>query len=441
VQFVITLKKELLKQGITLLAFSLNPAHGREWENRGMTDYVILPEYNEEVDIEWAADFARKLGIYNFRSLFQTEQIFHDLSENFCQKKFAKYIHSVEKLKNTHKARFYCTYGGDEFDHNVFRLYTRMQSGRSIYFQQSNMKNRIVLFENEDRYWKIPQNKISPPDANELKMLREYLSEYLKNKTILWAAPEDRDIRWQWNYIPRFFKRIKKSRGFFKDKPSLTNTYISKVFLKRLINRSMAERYYSDAGSFIKGETPFVYFPLHYPKDSQLTLRGKPFLNQLSIVETVSRYVPYPYTLLVKEHPHARGWYPASDIRKMAALPNVKLVHPFTNSHGLIPNAKAIVAINSSVGYEAIMYKKPVIAMGRSFYRGQGVTIDVDALYELETAFQNSESFALTEHDVLNFLWKIRYFSYESLGLFEKSKSNAINIATILSDFVKNNLN
>jgi capsule polysaccharide export protein KpsC/LpsZ len=122
----------------------------------------------------------------------------------------------------------------------------------------------------------------------------------------------------------------------------------------------------------------------------------------------------------------------------MAALPNVKLVHPFTNSHELIPNAKAIVAINSSVGYEAIMYKRPVIAMGRSFYRDQGVTIDVDALYELEDAFQKIESFALTEADVLNFLWKIKYFSYESSGLHEKSESNAINIAEILSDFIQN---
>jgi hypothetical protein len=419
------------------MAFSLNHEHGTEWDKRGMQDYVILPEHNDRVDVKWAANYAKSLGLHNFRSLYQTEQIFYDLSEDFCQKKMASYIHALENLKNTSKARFYCTFGGDEFYHNIFRLYSRMQGGRNIYMQPSNMKNRIVIFENEDRYWSIPKTKIPEPDSKEIKILRKYLSDYISNKTILWASPEERDLKWQWNYIPRFLKRIKKSWQSRHDRPASTNAYKGKVFLKRFINRSIAKRYYNNAYPFINGEIPFIYFPLHYPKDSQLTLRGKPFLNQLSIVETVSRYVPYPYILLVKEHPHARGWYPAWEIKKMNSLPNVKLIHPFTNSHELIPHAKAIVAINSSVGYEAILYKKPVIAMGRSFYRGQDVTIDVGSLYELEDAFERIDSFTLSDENVLKFLWRINYFSFEASNLHEKSKKNALDISNALSGYMK----
>ena len=74
---------------MTIMVFSLNPAHAVEWEKKGMKDYIILPEYNGKVDIAWAASFVRDLGIYNFRSLFQTEQIFYDLSEKYCQEKMS----------------------------------------------------------------------------------------------------------------------------------------------------------------------------------------------------------------------------------------------------------------------------------------------------------------------------------------------------------------
>jgi capsule polysaccharide export protein KpsC/LpsZ len=103
----------------------------------------------------------------------------------------------------------------------------------------------------------------------------------------------------------------------------------------------------------------------------------------------------------------------------------------------LIPHAKAIVAINSSVGYEAILYKKPVIAMGRSFYRGQDVTIDVGSLYELEDAFERIDSFTLSDENVLKFLWRINYFSFEASNLHEKSKKNALDISNALSGYMK----
>lgn len=436
VEFFIHLKNELKKHNKSIMVFSLNPAHATAWEKLGMKDYVILPKYDGPVDINWAASFAKSLGISNFRSLFQTEQIFYDLSASFCQHKMAQYIHAVEQLRDAPKAKFYLTYGGDEFDHNAFRLFSRMMGGRSIYMQPANMAGRIAFFENEDRYWDMPTKSLTPPGDSDKQKLLEYMEKYTAQKTILWGSPQERDVKWKWNYPVRMLKRIRKSRKARLENPKSTNTRIAKVLIKRTINRFLSKRYYVPAISFIEGKEPFVYFPLHYPKDSQLTLRGKPFLNQASIVETVSRYVPYPYTLLVKEHPHARGWYDVSDIKKMQSLPNVKLIHPFTNSHDLIPKAKGIVAINSSVGYEGIMYRKPVIAMGRSFYRNQGVTIDVQSLYELEQAFEEMESFSLATEDVLGFLWKVKSNSYESPNIFEKSANNAVLMAAGLGAFL-----
>jgi hypothetical protein len=440
VDWFIDLKKAFESAGISVMAFTLNNEIGRVWQEKGMHDYIVLPEYNGSIDIPASAAFAKNLGITNFRSLYLTQQIFWDLSEEFCQNKVASYIHALRSLKEFPKARFYWTFGGDEFDHNCLRLLSRMHGGRTIYSQPTNMPGRIAIFENEDRYWKIPDTNLPEPDEKEIQLLKDYITDYIGKKTILWGDPLDRDLKWDWDYPIRFVKRIKKSWESRDLRPQTTNSYTIKQFLSRIYNRNGSKHFYSSADKFINDEEPFIYFPLHYPKDSQLTLRGKPFLNQVSIVETVSRYVPYPYTLLVKEHPLARGWYPVSDIKKMASLPNVKLIHPFTNSHDLIPNAKAIIAINSSVGYEGILYRKPVITMGKSFYRDQGVTIDVESLYELEQAFEQMDSFVLTENEVLNFLWRMKYFSYSVISYFDNSKENIKYIVAAIKHFLENRL-
>lgn len=420
VEWFIDLKQEFEKNGITVMAFTTNPELGIEWDKRSMHDYIVLPEYHGKINVPDAANFVNSLGFNNFRSLYQTPQFFYDLKENFCQQKMAGYVHALQGISSNFRAKVYLTFGGDEFDHNCLRILSRMHKGRTIYSHICNLPDRFVLFENEERYWKIPNRSIPQPNNEDLESIRNYIRNYIGSKNILWGDPKETDVKWKWAYPLKIIKRIPRSLKLKKSNPQSSNWVIVKDFLKRVVRRFISKGYYMNISTFVNGNVPFVYFPLHYPKDSQLTLRGKPFLNQASIVETVSRYLPYPYILLVKEHPHARGWYKISEIKRMSKLPNVRLIHPFTNSHIIIPKSKAIIAINSNVGYEGIMYKKPVITMGKSFYKGQGLTIDVDSLYDLENAFEQMETFILDDLEVLKFIWKMKSFSYPLKDYFNK---------------------
>lgn len=435
VDFFIHMKSELEKHGIKTIAFSLNPQMGELWKNRGMNDYIILPQYNGIPDVDWATQFAKSLGIHNYRSLYLTEKIFSDFDEKYCIQKMARLIHGVSFLKDSPKAKLYCTFPGDEFDHNTFRLLSRLHGGHTIYVTATNMAGRIAIFENEDRYWNIPKKPIMEPKDDDICQLKQYINEYTTKKTILWGDPKDRDIKWEWNYPIRFLKRSAKSFKTRNISPQWTNVKSLRSYILRAYRRYACNKYYTDRNEFRDDKT-FVYFPLHYPLDSQLTLRGKPFLDQAAIVETIAQYLPYPLTLLVKEHPHARGFYKVSDIRRIAKLPNVKILHPFTNSHDLITKAKGIITINSSVGYEGILYRKPVITMGRSFYRGHGVTIDVESLYELESAFEQMENFSISEEQVINFLWKMKSNSYEAIDIFDQSSKNAEMMSEAFSGYL-----
>jgi hypothetical protein len=434
VNWFIDLKGKLESRGISAIAYSLNPLLGLEWEKKGMHDYYILEQHKGEINVPDAASYAKQLGISNFRSLYQTEQLFYDLDENYCQNKIARYITTIRESKNLPNAKFYMTFAGDEFDHNCLRLISRAMKGRTIYSTVANIEGRFVIFENEERYWKVPKKTLSQPSENDINNLRDYIKNYIEKQTIFF--PVDRDPKFLSKYLFKIISRFNKSKELRKTRPQFTNLKIISNFLSLKYNKFKSKKYYSDYYKLKDSLNNLVYLPLHYPRDSQLTLRGKPFLNQFNLVNVLSTYLPYPYVLIVKEHPNARGYFSAREIKAISKLPNVKIIHPNTNSHTIIPKAKAIVVINSSVGFESILHKKPVISFGRSFYRGQGLTIDVDSLYDIETAFEKMENFEIYESDILNFLWRIKQYSYPISSYFDKSNANTEDIATAITDYM-----
>jgi septum formation topological specificity factor MinE len=437
VMWFLDIKEEFGKRGLSVIAYSLNPKMGEAWEALGMKDYVILPKYTGKIDVDWAAKLTKTLGISNFRSLYQTEKVFWDFSEQYCLEKTASLVHSVYMLKDTFKARIYGTYGGDEFDHNSLRLLCRLHGGRILYTQPTNLEDRLAIIENEDRVWQLSTDVIPEPTDEQIAVYADYVRTYTSAKKVLWATPQERDIKWDWTYPFRFIKRAARSRSIGIDRPQGTNSQMLRQYLSRAVRRFRAKGFYHDPSPFVTGKISYIYFPLHYPKDSQLTLRAKPFINQAAVVEMVSQFVPYPHILLVKEHPHARGFYKTTDLKAMSALPNVRLIHPFTNSHDLIPKAKAIVAINSSVGYEGIMYKKPVITLGKSFYRGQGLTIDVNSLYDLEAAFTDIDKHQVSEDRVLHFIHRMHCESYYTGKYHTKTPQSAADIVAVLCQYFK----
>ena len=135
-----------------------------------------------------------------------------------------------------------------------------------------------------------------------------------------------------------------------------------------------------------KGE-PYYFFPLHLMDDSAITIRAPQFQRQEEVVRFIAeRVLPWGTTLFVKPHPAAMHAYSYEMLSTIAKIPNVKLIDPRIPAHTLIADANAVIVINSTVGFEALLYGKPVVALGRVFYRGWGVTTDVDQLADLRAA-------------------------------------------------------
>jgi hypothetical protein len=149
---------------------------------------------------------------------------------------------------------------------------------------------------------------------------------------------------------------------------------------------------------------PFVYFPLHVVDDYKIKRVIPHCYDQASIIEQVADALPHGHELVLKEHPMSIGRNRFALLRRLARIPNARLVAPHTSSHELMRRADAIAVISSTVGLEALLYDKPVLTLGQPFYAGYGVTVDVDSFREIRDAVPALLRFRPDHERILRFL-------------------------------------
>ncbi|MEJ7892738.1 MAG: hypothetical protein WKF94_08855 [Solirubrobacteraceae bacterium] len=151
-------------------------------------------------------------------------------------------------------------------------------------------------------------------------------------------------------------------------------------------------------------EGRFVYFPLHVIDDYKIRKLVPHCADQAHLIHELAWALPPGVELVTKEHPMSIGRNPIGTLRRTVRPPNVRLVDPHTSSHELIRRAAAVAVIGSTVGLEALLYRKPVLTLGRPFYSGFGLTVDVDPGPALAEAVPALLSFSPPEERLVRFL-------------------------------------
>jgi capsule polysaccharide modification protein KpsS len=127
----------------------------------------------------------------------------------------------------------------------------------------------------------------------------------------------------------------------------------------------------------------YFFYPLHLDDDAQIILRAPQYADQIPLIKYMARSIPSGYKLYVKEHPNNIGGIPLGRLRKIKKTPNVELISPYFSSHDLARKSAGILTINSTVGWEAMLYRKPVITFGTCFYDISGMVWKMRDLYGL----------------------------------------------------------
>jgi len=100
-----------------------------------------------------------------------------------------------------------------------------------------------------------------------------------------------------------------------------------------------------------------------------LATQGRGWTNQLNIIRAVNDALPIDRWLYVKEHPSMlAGLRSVEFYRTIISLPRVRLLQQSMNSYSIVPRAEAILTITGTAGWEGLMFGRPVVLFGHSFY-------------------------------------------------------------------------
>jgi len=115
---------------------------------------------------------------------------------------------------------------------------------------------------------------------------------------------------------------------------------------------------------------PYLFMGFHLNQESTMGLRSLPYVNQVALVEIISRVLPFGYTLYVREHPHWPERFPYSYMKQCTKYPNVRVISPNISIHDILKDAGGVIVYNSNTGIEALLYEKPVLSFSANIYYG-----------------------------------------------------------------------
>ena len=186
-------------------------------------------------------------------------------------------------------------------------------------------------------------------------------------------------------------------------------------------------------------DQPYLFFGLHLGLESTVVLRSQPYTNQISLIEMLSRVLPYGYKLYVREHPHWPKRFSYSYLKKANAFPNVKLLSPKHSIHEILTHAKGILVYNSNTGIESLFYDKPVLSFSDNLYYGHHPAVSqCSDLFELGEHLAKLINTKVSRKDTIQYVRKMLRSTVDmSLGSdYFISEEDANQKAEIISNMI-----
>lgn len=167
------------------------------------------------------------------------------------------------------------------------------------------------------------------------------------------------------------------TRRFVEDPRNITLASPVKIAgsrLSRLGRAWRSSRYLSPP----RTSDRYVLFPLHFQPETT-TLVCAPFaVDQPSFVADAARCIPVDHVFYVKEHRNSVGRRALRDYRRMSSHWNVRLIEPGADPFALIERASVVLSLTSTMGWEAILFDRPVVTFGEVFYNTYPLVLRAD---------------------------------------------------------------
>jgi hypothetical protein len=115
-------------------------------------------------------------------------------------------------------------------------------------------------------------------------------------------------------------------------------------------------------------ERPYVLLCLHQQPEAAIDVYGRMHSDQAHLVERIVRLLPSTHELWVKEHIDALGQRPLGWLRRLAKLPNLRMIDPRLSTFELARRAALVISVTGTVSYEAALLGTPAVAVAPIYF-------------------------------------------------------------------------
>lgn len=165
-----------------------------------------------------------------------------------------------------------------------------------------------------------------------------------------------------------------------------------------------------------KEDEKYVYYPLHKDPEASTSLYGKWYVNQLALIENISRSIPCGHKLYVKEHTFFYSSRPRYFHNWIKKFPNIRLISPHANSIELIKKSSLVLTITGTTGWEAILLQKPVITFGNIYYNIFDEVVNIKEIEKLPHILKEKLDQKTDKIKTLKFVAAVHRASFPGTG-------------------------
>jgi hypothetical protein len=343
-----------------------------------------------------------------------------------CAERTVRQFLAIESLFDRTQAEIVVPEVGNESIRTISHLVGTERGATTLFLMYTLFDDPLRLYAGTMDAPIVPAEELRPLTEGEDTELDDFIARYRQR---------NRPIR-EHRTVPLGGDRPRMAARHFavkalwdRDNVYLTPTAWLARDLRARARLPAARRLYADR----LPEGDFVYFPLQVADDYKI-LRLRPHCaDQEAIVERLVAGLPPGVGLVVKEHPMSIGRNPLGMLRRIAAHPNVHLVDPHMSTLELVERSTGNVTISSTVGLEALVLERPVMTVGRPFYSGYGVTLDLDGPAEAGNRLADLLAFRPDRERARRFLHAAKRHCHPGAPvLVDRSDENALRLADTL---------
>ncbi len=165
---------------------------------------------------------------------------------------------------------------------------------------------------------------------------------------------------WNQDHTAKNIKRKKQSGMLYATTPEYLKYYLDVERIKRKL--LVPNKYFENP---VEGEK-YVYMPLHLIPESSVFVKASFYVDELNLMEQISKSLPAGWKLYVKEHQAMLGERDLSFYKKAAELANVRVVqlNYYKDPKPWITKSLGVVTITGTAAYEAALMGKRSIVFG-----------------------------------------------------------------------------